>query len=104
MLVDKPLAATSRRPALVELAEARDRSLAVGFNRRYAPPYAALADLPRTVVLMQKNRVGQPDAPRRLVFDDFIHVVDTLRFLLPADEEVVDVVCSGAGGSCAPSW
>ena len=101
VLVDKPLAANlvdCRR--LVELAEARDRSLTVGFNRRYAPSYAALADLPRTVVLMQKNRVGLPDTPRRLVFDDFIHVVDTLRFLLPpdADAELVDVVCSGEGG------
>jgi hypothetical protein len=25
----------------------------------------------------------QPDAPRRVVFDDFIHVVDTLLFLAP---------------------
>lgn len=99
VLVDKPLAANledCRR--LVELAEARDRSLMVGFNRRYAPPYTALAGLPRTVVLMQKNRVGLPDTPRRLVYDDFIHVVDTLRFLLPTDAEVVDVVCSGDGG------
>jgi virulence factor len=99
VLVDKPLApdlAECRR--LVELAEQRRLSLAVGFNRRYAPAYAALAGLPRSVVLMQKNRVGLPDEPRRLVFDDFIHVVDTLRFLLPAEEERVDVRCWVADG------
>ncbi|MDE1146009.1 MAG: Gfo/Idh/MocA family oxidoreductase [Azospirillaceae bacterium] len=83
--VDKPLAdsgAASER--LVELAEARGVSLMVGFNRRYAPAYAALAGVPRDLVLMQKHRVDLADDPRTVVFDDFIHVVDTLRFLLPA--------------------
>jgi virulence factor len=32
---------------------------------------------------MQKNRADQADETRRVVFDDFIHVVDTLRFLAP---------------------
>lgn len=83
VLVDKPLAPSlAEATRLVELAEAAGRSLAVGFNRRHAPVYAALADLPRSVVLVQKHRAGQPDEPRRVVFDDFVHVVDTLRFLL----------------------
>jgi virulence factor len=47
---------------------------------------------------MQKNRVGMPDVPRRLVFDDFIHVVDTLRFLMPPGVEQVDIHCSVADG------
>src|SRR5450759_5904682 len=47
---------------------------------------------------MQKNRVGMPDEPRRLVFDDFIHVVDTLRFLMTPGEEQVDIRCSVADG------
>ncbi|OII63087.1 oxidoreductase [Streptomyces sp. CC53] len=86
--VDKPLAyelADSRR--LVDLAERRGTSLAVGFNRRYAPAYAQCADHPRDLILMQKNRVGLPEDPRTLVLDDFIHVVDTLRFLLPGPVE-----------------
>lgn len=47
--VDKPLAyelADSER--LVRLAEERNVSLAVGFNRRYAPGYAQCADHPRS--------------------------------------------------------
>lgn len=40
---------------------------------------------------MQKNRVGLPEDPRTLVLDDFIHVVDTLRFLLPGATDHVDV-------------
>ncbi|MFJ3278481.1 Gfo/Idh/MocA family protein [Streptomyces halstedii] len=82
--VDKPLAyelADSER--LVALAEERGTSLAVGFNRRLAPSYAQCADHPRDLILMQKNRVGLPEEPRTLVLDDFIHVVDTLRFLVP---------------------
>ncbi|WP_137990665.1 Gfo/Idh/MocA family protein [Streptomyces vilmorinianum] len=90
--VDKPLAyeyADSAR--LVELAEERGVSLAVGFNRRMAPAYAQCLDHPRELILMQKNRIGLPEDPRTLVLDDFIHVVDTLRFLLPGEVEHTDV-------------
>ncbi|AQT76381.1 Gfo/Idh/MocA family protein [Streptomyces sp. fd1-xmd] len=90
--VDKPLAyelAASRR--LVELAEERGVALAVGFNRRFAPGYAQCADHPRDLIVMQKNRIGLPEDPRTLVLDDFIHVVDTLRFLLPGEVEHTDV-------------
>ena len=90
--VDKPLAyelADSER--LVRLAEERDISLAVGFNRRFAPGYVQCADHPRELILMQKNRAGLPEEPRRMVLDDFIHVVDTLRFLAPGTVDDVTV-------------
>ncbi|MET8945959.1 Gfo/Idh/MocA family oxidoreductase [Streptomyces sp. NPDC004542] len=90
--VDKPLAyelADSER--LVELAERRGVSLAVGFNRRYAPGYAQCADHPRELIIMQKNRVGLPEEPRSVILDDFIHVVDTLRFLVPGPVDDVTV-------------
>jgi virulence factor len=99
VLVDKPLAPDLEGAAhLVETAERSGVSLTVGFNRRFCPAYAALADLTPSVVLMEKHRPGQPDQPRRLVYDDFIHVVDTLRFLLPPGEEEVSVWCAGAEG------
>ncbi|MFD9871718.1 Gfo/Idh/MocA family protein [Streptomyces niveus] len=90
--VDKPLAydlADSER--LVALAEERGTSLAVGFNRRFAPAYSQCLEHPRELILMQKNRVGLPEDARTLVLDDFIHVVDTLRFLLPGPVEHTDV-------------
>jgi virulence factor len=97
-MVDKPLtdnAADSE--ALVDLAETRGASLMVGFNRRFAPIYqdAALLGLP--LVVMQKNRADQADETRRVVFDDFIHVVDTLRFLAPGagDAQVHGRVAGG---------
>ncbi|MDI3418361.1 Gfo/Idh/MocA family protein [Streptomyces luteolus] len=90
--VDKPLAyelAESER--LVALAEERNVSLAVGFNRRLAPGYAQCAEHPRELIVMQKNRVGLPEDPRTLVLDDFIHVVDTLRFLAPGPVDDISV-------------
>ncbi|MEV0822796.1 Gfo/Idh/MocA family protein [Nonomuraea rubra] len=82
--VDKPIAYTlAESEQLVRLAEAEGRSLMVGFNRRHAPGYAELAAHPRNLVLMEKHRHNLPDFPRRAVFDDFIHVADTLRFLAP---------------------
>jgi virulence factor len=90
--VDKPLAyelAGSER--LVALAEERNVSLAVGFNRRHAPGYVQCADHPRDLIVMQKNRVGLPEEPRRVILDDFVHVVDTLRFLVPGTIDDVTV-------------
>ncbi|MBO8200522.1 Gfo/Idh/MocA family protein [Streptomyces smyrnaeus] len=90
--VDKPLAyelAASR--ALVELADRRRTTLAVGFNRRHAPGYAQCLEHPRDLILLQKHRVGLPEEPRRMVLDDFIHVVDTLRFLVPGEADHIAV-------------
>ncbi|PJN40535.1 oxidoreductase [Streptomyces sp. CB02959] len=90
--VDKPIAyeiADTRR--IVALAEQRGVGLAVGFNRRFAPGYAQCREHPRELILLQKNRTGMPEDPRTLVLDDFIHVVDTLRFLAPGEIEHIDV-------------
>ncbi|GAA2854988.1 Gfo/Idh/MocA family oxidoreductase [Streptosporangium fragile] len=84
--LDKPIAYTfAECERLVRLAREAERSLFVGFNRRRAPSYAALRELPRDLVVMQKHRVRHPDDPRIVVYDDFIHVVDTLRFLVPGE-------------------
>ncbi|MFI9612538.1 Gfo/Idh/MocA family protein [Streptomyces sp. NPDC052023] len=97
--VDKPLAyelADSER--LVSLAEERGVSLAVGFNRRHAPAYVQCADHPRELILLQKNRVGLPEEPRTMILDDFIHVVDTLRFLVPGQIDDVTVRARSVDG------
>ena len=102
VLVDKPLApdlASATR--LVELAEERGVSLAVGFNRRFCPAHVALAREPMSVVLVQKHRSGLAEEPRRFVLDDFIHVVDTVRFLMPVGHEELSVWCTGQDGLLA---
>ncbi|MET8803506.1 Gfo/Idh/MocA family oxidoreductase [Streptomyces sp. NPDC004546] len=97
--VDKPLAyelADSER--LVRLAEERGVCLFVGFNRRYAPGYAQCLEHPRELILMQKNRIGLPEEPRTMILDDFIHVVDTLRFLVPGTVDDITVRARVEGG------
>lgn len=90
--VDKPLAydlAGAER--LVRLAGERRVSLMTGFNRRHAPGYVQCLEHPRDLIILQKHRAGLPEDPRTMVFDDFIHVADTLRFLAPGPAEHVDV-------------
>ena len=83
--VDKPIAYTFEvSQELTELARSKGLILFTGFNRRFAPMVAELAmKEQKRIVHMQKNRVNQPDYARRFIFDDFIHVVDTLRYLAP---------------------
>lgn len=103
VLVDKPFAtdfATARD--MVSLAGDLGVSLMVGFNRRYAPAYRAFADWSdRDVVSLHKHRSEVPGSARGMVFDDFIHVIDTLRFLVPST--MADLVIAsnvGEDGRC----
>lgn len=83
--VDKPITYDyASTKYLVELSENKNLILMAGFNRRYAPTYQKLKELEApNMVLMQKNRAAQPADVRTFIFDDFIHVVDTLRYLFP---------------------
>jgi virulence factor len=92
VLVDKPLATDhATAGGLVSLAGELGVSLMVGFNRRYAPAYRAFAHwADRDVVSLHKHRSQEPGPARAIVFDDFIHVIDTLRFLVPS--EMADLV------------
>lgn len=85
VLVDKPVTLDyNSSKALFELAESKNLTLMAGFNRRYAPVYQKLKELPEpSMILMQKNRQALPCEVRSFIFDDFIHVVDTLRYLFP---------------------
>ena len=87
--VDKPISYSLRDAyALAELSERMGKTLMVGFNRRFAPMYKNLKEQGNAnIILMQKNRLHNPDNIRRFIFDDFIHVVDTLRFLIPGSIE-----------------
>lgn len=88
--VDKPISYHYEEAAeLAELSERQGKILMTGFNRRFAPMYANLKNQESPqLIIMQKNRSAEPDDVRHFIFDDFIHVVDTLRFLsgIPADD------------------
>lgn len=86
--VDKPLTySLEESERLIDLALRKQVPLFLGFNRRYAPLVAGLKEAPAPLqVSWQKNRVDLPEEARSFVLDDFIHVVDGLRFLAPAGE------------------
>ncbi|WP_062353154.1 Gfo/Idh/MocA family protein [Bacillus kwashiorkori] len=95
VFVDKPITdnyeSTKR---LVKMANEKDLILMTGFNRRYAPTIMRLKEMDRpNLILVQKNRHNQPGKPRTFVYDDFIHVVDTMRYLFPYPIE--DIVVNG---------
>lgn len=99
-MVDKPLAFSAEEvDKLVELARRKQVSLAVAFNRRYAPAYAAVANQPGLdTVVLTKNRVGWADDARVVIFDDFVHVVDTLRFMVTPEPDNLLVTARPAHG------
>ncbi len=102
--VDKPLALSADEARSV-IEHARDSrvSVAVCFNRRFAPAYAEVAGWEGLdTVVLTKNRVGLPDDPRVVIFDDFVHVVDTLRFLVAPEPDALDVAARpGPDGTLA---
>ncbi|MFJ7727402.1 Gfo/Idh/MocA family protein [Neobacillus sp. NPDC097160] len=85
VFVDKPITDHYKgAKILVELAEKKGLILMTGFNRRFAPLYTQLKKVAEpNMVVVQKNRKGLPGEPRTFIFDDFIHVVDTMRYLFP---------------------
>ena len=102
--VDKPLALGAvEASAVIEHARAARVSFAVLFNRRHATAYADVAGWPGLdTVVLTKNRLDWTDEPRTFVFDDFVHVVDTLRFLVTPEPESLDVVARpGPNGTLA---
>ena len=77
--VDKPLCDNAAEvEVLANLALAQDCPLFVGFNRRYLPAMADARAQPLTELNWQKHRHALPGLPRQFLFDDFIHVLDSL--------------------------
>jgi len=92
--VDKPITYhLEQTEELIKLAQNYNVVLMTGFNRRYVPTYRSLLKIenPRTII-MEKNRIDQPGEPRSFILDDFIHVIDTISYLLgDVDLDLIDV-------------
>ncbi len=84
--VDKPLAATvEESEQLVDESVKSGRKLMVGFNRRFAPLYVqakAMAGTPAWV-RFDKHRLDDigPASFEFTMLDDYLHLVDTIRWL-----------------------
>lgn len=74
------------------MAEEKGLVAMVGFNRRFAPMINKLKEHGKAdLIIMQKNRFQFPDQTRRAIVEDFIHVVDTLRFLMNTEVKELQV-------------
>lgn len=91
VFVDKPLTENYRQTEeLYRLAAAKNLILMLGFNRRYAPLVNLLKDLPEKRQLhLQKNRLAGSGTPEFLVYDLFLHLVDTAVYLMPGTPRLV---------------
>ncbi|HEY2493368.1 MAG TPA: Gfo/Idh/MocA family oxidoreductase [Paenibacillus sp.] len=91
LYIDKPISMSFHETErIVKLSQESGKIAMVGFNRRFIPRVKELKEHGKAnLIIMQKNRFAAPDYIRRVVVEDFIHVVDTLRFLM--DTEVKDV-------------
>lgn len=95
--VDKPItyhAESAQR--LLNKAKEKRLLLMTGFNRRHAPSYQKLMEAEDTnMIIVQKHRGHQAVDARTFVFDDFIHVIDTILYLFP--ETIENMTVSGKG-------
>lgn len=89
--IDKPLTYNIKTSIeIADLAKKKDLIAMVGFNRRFCPKIVELKKKGKAdIIIMQKNREYPPGDIRKFIVEDFIHVVDTLRFLM--DEEILDM-------------
>lgn len=85
--IDKPISMNFHETEkIVKLAKESGKIVMVGFNRRFIPTVKELKEHGKAnIIIMQKNRFNSPDYTRRFVVEDFIHVVDTLRFLMSTE-------------------
>lgn len=93
--LDKPISLDfTETQNLVDYAQANNCFMMVGFNRRYVPTVKKVHDEGKPdIVVYQKNRDMHPDNLRRFIVEDFVHVVDTTRFLL--QDEIVELRVHG---------
>jgi len=89
--IDKPISMNFKETEqIVNLANEQGKIVMVGFNRRFIPRVKELTMHGKaSLIIMQKNRFNFPEYTRRFVVEDFIHVVDTLRYLMSTN--VVDL-------------
>ena len=87
--IDKPLSVDLREiEELQQLAKQHQVTLMVGFNRRFAPMVEQLKAIPeKRLIQLQKNRIAAKETTAFVIYDLFLHLVDTAVYLL--DEPMI---------------
>lgn len=91
VFIDKPVSNDINQvKELFRIAQKNNVLLRTGFNRRYSPLIRETSTygIP-DIIVYQKNRTLTIRDDVSFIFDDFIHIVDTVRFLM--DQEIIGV-------------
>lgn len=91
VFVDKPLSTNYQEVIqLHKLAQEKKRILMIGFNRRFAPMTTTLKKLEdKRMIHLQKNRVAAKEMTGFVLYDLFLHLIDTAIYLL--DDPIVSI-------------
>lgn len=97
--LDKPMSLHYEESQLLtQLAQQNKVFLGVGFNRRFVPLIKRTHDIGvPDLVVYQKNRSLGADEVRRFIVEDYIHVIDTSRYLLQNEISEVRVQAKKEG-------
>ncbi|MTD41417.1 gfo/Idh/MocA family oxidoreductase [Erwinia sp. CPCC 100877] len=84
VFIDKPLSEDlAEVRELQALAKEKKLVLMIGFNRRFAPLVAELKAVKgKNMLLIQKNRVAAEEMTDYVIYDLFLHLADTVVYLL----------------------
>ncbi|MGY3724418.1 virulence factor [Granulicatella balaenopterae] len=82
--VDKPVVDNFEDTLeLYTLANEKETVLMAGFNRRFTPKVQELKQVPqKNKIVVEKNYIDQGGQLRDVIFDTFIHPIDTALYLL----------------------
>jgi virulence factor len=88
--MDKPVSQSLEETReLLRIAGDKGLIFMSGFNRRFAPLTDRLKALPdKNLMFISKNRVFGANDARRVIYDEFIHPLDTAVYLL--DDEILN--------------
>lgn len=92
--LDKPISLNYKdSEELYKISKENDTRIMVGFNRRFVPKVKDLRNEEYPdIIIMEKNRLNLPNTDTRVfIYDDFIHVVDTVRFLMGQPHEDMSI-------------
>lgn len=89
VFIDKPASENIKQvKELQRLALKQSKILMIGFNRRFAPMVERLKKVKnKRIISLQKNRVNAISDPKFMIYDLFIHLVDTAVYLL--DDKII---------------
>lgn len=89
VFVDKPVSENlAEVEELFALAQAKEKVLMVGFNRRFAPMVEQLKQIPdKRMIYLSKHRQSASQDTDFVIYDLFLHLVDTAVYLL--DEPII---------------